>query len=187
MRWEHLFDDLEAQFDALADAELRAELADRERVAVGAVTLTARLAGAVGEYIRIRTVSGVVQSGRLQRVGPDWLLLEPSVDQQILVNARVLTVIEGLDRRTGTAPTGVALRLDLRHMIRGLARDRSPVTVTLVGEGAVEVTGTFDRVGADFAELAQHAAWEPRRAAAVRSVATVPFAAVVSIRSIPLG
>lgn len=111
MRWEQLFDDLEAQFDAFADAELQAELADRQRVAVGAVRLTARLAGALGEYVRIRTVSGVVQAGRLHRVGPDWLLLEPSPGQHLLVNGSRVTVIEGLDRRTGTAPTGVALRL----------------------------------------------------------------------------
>lgn len=187
MRWEQLFDDLEAQFEAFADAELQAELADRERVAVGAVRLIARLAGAVGDHVRIRAVSGAVQVGRLQRVGPDWLLLEPSPGQQLLLPAAVVTVIEGLGRQTGSAPAGLALRLDFRHMIRGLARDRSPVAVTLVGEGGVELTGTFDRVGADFAELAQHAPWEPRRASAVRSVATVPLTAMASVRAMPLG
>ena len=50
-----------------------------------------------------------------------------------------------------------------------------------------EITGTIDRVGADFAEIAVHAAWEPRRAATVRSVVLVPLAAISMIRALPLG
>jgi len=50
-----------------------------------------------------------------------------------------------------------------------------------------EVIGTIDRVGADFIEVAVHAAWEPRRAAAVRSVALVPLDAIVLVRAMPLG
>ncbi len=50
-----------------------------------------------------------------------------------------------------------------------------------------ELTGTIDRVGADFLELAVHAAWEPRRAGSVRSVALVPLSAIVLVRALPLG
>lgn len=185
MRWERLFDDLEARFDALGEADLRAELAERERIAAGGVTLAARLAGARGEFLRIRLISGAQQTGRLGRVGPDWLLLEPAAGQQLLIASSAVTVVEGLDRRTGPAPSGLAMKLDLRYMVRGLARDRTPVSLILAG--GVELTGTFDRIGQDFVELAQHAPWEPRRTAAVRSVATVPLSALVAVRAVPLG
>ena len=186
MRWEQLFDDLEAQFDALEEAELRAELADRERVASGAVTMASRLAGAVGGVVRVRTTGGAVDTGRVVRVGPDWLLLEPAAGAQLLVSAAAVTLVEGLDRHSGPPLAGVLRKLDLRHMIRGLVRDRAPVALRVIGTDT-ELTGTLDRVGADFLELAQHPAWEPRRAAAVRSVATIPLPAVAVVRSMPLG
>jgi hypothetical protein len=50
-----------------------------------------------------------------------------------------------------------------------------------------ELSGTIDRVGADFFELATHAAWEIRRSAAVQGVVLVPLEAVTLVRSAPLG
>jgi hypothetical protein len=44
------------------------------------------------------------------------------------------------------------------------------------------VTGTIDRVGRDFLDLAEHAVDDARRAESVRSVRTVPFGAVVAVR-----
>jgi hypothetical protein len=124
----------------------------------------------------------------------------------VLIAARAVALVEGLTAATALPLSAVALRLDLRHAVRGLARDRSPVVVLVAGgsvggtvsgsTGAAEpvaalsgteISGTIDRVGADFAEIAVHAAWEPRRAATVRSVVLVPLAAVLMIRALPLG
>ena len=74
----------------------------------------------------------------------------------------------------------VESRLTLRSALRGLVRDRSAVQVRLVD--ARMITGTLDRVGADFVELAEHAAAEPRRRADVRDVLVLPLAAIVLIR-----
>ena len=41
---------------------------------------------------------------------------------------------------------------------------------------------TIDRVGADFVEVAEHAAGEPRRRTEVRDVELVPLAAIVAVR-----
>jgi len=201
MRWERLFDDLEARFEELADAAAAAELADRERVAGGAILATQRLSGAIGTTLRVRLAGGPLVIGILQGVGPDWLLLAEGQQRDCLIASAAVIAVEGLTAATGRELSGVALRLDFRRALRGMARDRSPVALALVGwtGGAVghgatagsagpgEIIGTIDRVGADFVEVALHAAWEPRRAGAVRSVALVPLAAIVLVRALPLG
>ena len=192
MRWEQLFNDLDAQFDDLADAQMMAELADRERVALGAVSMRQRIAGAIDRTIRVRTTVGLVVTGRLRKVGPDWLLLQEGVGREALLATAAVTQVEGLSTGSGSPIGGVELRLDLRFVLRGLSRDRSPVAVVVRGGGDptgpyTESTGTIDRIGADFLELAVHAPWEPRRAASVRSVVLIPLAAVVLVRALPLG
>lgn len=187
-----MFADLDGRFEELADAELMAELADRQRAAAGAVQMTQRLAGASGSELRLRFTGGVQVTGVLREVGPDWALLVEGQGREVICALGQATVVEGLTAVTG-APLGpVALRIDLRLALRGIARDRSPVAVFCAGSdsgpgGSTEIPGTIDRLGADFLELAVHAAWEPRRAAAVRSVVLIPLAAVLMVRAMPLG
>jgi hypothetical protein len=91
--------------------------------------------------------------------------------------------VTGLGRLTATAPEEGSLRtrLDLRWAVRAMARDRSAVQVVLADGTAL--SGTVDRVGADFFELAEHAVDEPRRAAAVQGVSAVALAAVAVVRT----
>ena len=201
MRWDRLFADLEARFDELADAEAAAEAADRERVAIGAVSAIQRLSGSIDRELRVRLAGGASVGGVLRTVGPDWLLLTEGQGRDCLVALAAVTAVEGLTASTGPEMTSLAKRLDLRRALRGLARDRSPVAVAMTGwaggsagsgaaygpTGAAELTGTIDRVGADFIEVAVHAAWEPRRAGTVRAVALVPLAGIVLVRALPLG
>jgi hypothetical protein len=56
------------------------------------------------------------------------------------------------------------------------------VAVSLVGDGP-RLVGTIDAVGADHLDLAEHPEGLPRRRENVRTVATVPFAAVVAVES----
>ena len=56
------------------------------------------------------------------------------------------------------------------------------MVVTLAG-GGPRLLGTIDAVGADHLDLAEHLEGLPRRRENVRAVATVPFAAVVTVES----
>ena len=77
---------------------------------------------------------------------------------EVLVPLRSLQAVRGL--RGEAAHPGhegqVGARLDLRHVLRGVARDRSGCLVTLT-DGRT-VSGTIDRVGVDFVDLAEQEA-----------------------------
>jgi hypothetical protein len=181
MRWQHLFADLTAQFDEAEAAAELAESASRARAEVGAVSLAGRLAGSTGAQVRLRCRGAGQQAGLLVDVGPDWLLLVDERGAESVVATRTVTSAEGLGRRTGSGEDDVRPRVqfDLRLVLRATARDRSAVLLTT--DDGVVLTGTIDRVGADFVELAEHPLDEPRRAVAVRAVHAVALAAVAVV------
>lgn len=183
MRWQHLFGDLEAQFEAASDAVERAEDASRARAELGRLRLADRVRGAVGAELVVRCRGAGDVTGRLVDVGPDWLLLRDDGSREVLVATPAVRVVTGLGTRTVVEEAGPArVHLDLRRALRGLARDRAVVQVVLDDAGAL--VGTVDRVGADFLELAEHPADVPRRAADVRRVSAVLLDAVAVVRSL---
>lgn len=186
MRLDALFEDLESQFDALQDGDLYGEVADRIRAETGRITVLDRLRGAVGGVIRVELGRGSPIEGVLARVGKDCLLIESGEYEEWLVPAAALTAVHRLGPWAEPAQGVVAGKLGLAHLLRGVARDRSPVTVFCAGagpDGVVQpVTGTIDRVGADFFELAEHALDAPRRRGEVQNVRLVPTAALVAVR-----
>ena len=185
MRWQQLFADLTAQFDEAEAAAELAESASRARAELGAVSLAGRLAGAVGAEVRLRC-RGVGQlAGVLVDVGPDWLLLVDERGAESVLATAAVTSLTGLGRRTSPAEEDgwPRVRFDLRLVLRATARDRSAVTVRT--DDGVVITGTIDRVGADFVELAEHPAGEPRRAVAVRAVHAIALPAVAVVTRSP--
>lgn len=182
MRWEHLFGDLEAQYDAARDAELAAEVADRTRRELALVRLVDRLRPSIGQPVTLRVCGQGSVEGRLAKVGPDWLLVAENGGRELLVAAHALLAVGGLAAQSaGVGSEGaVAARLTLGYALRGIVRDRSAVALTYV-DGST-AAGTLDRVGADFLELAEHAPGEVRRRNAVLAVRTVPLSAVATVR-----
>jgi len=186
MRWQQLFADLGAQFAEAEAAADRAESASRARVEAGAVRLAERLAGARGHPVVLRCRGAGPVAGTLAEVGVDWLLVEEEAGREALVATAAVLSVSGLGRQTAAPEQGVVrARLDLRRAVRALARDRSTVQVVL-DDGTV-LSGTIDRVGADFLELAAHAPGEPRRAGAGRGVHAAALDGVAVIRTAPPG
>jgi hypothetical protein len=182
MRWDALFADLDAQAEALARAERAAEIDERARSEVAALGLLERLRPAVGAGVRLQCAGALTLSGVLGRVGPNWLLLDEGAGREALVALAALHGVSGLSRLSA-APDSMPIvesRLGLGHVLRGVARDRSPVRICRV-DGSV-VDATIDRVGADFLEAALHPAAEPRRRSEVREVILIPYAALAAIR-----
>jgi hypothetical protein len=183
MRWQALFADLEAQYDAAQAAELAAEVADRTRREAARLRLSDRLAGALGGEVVVEVWGTGAVRGRLASAGVDWLLLEEATGAEVLVPEDAVTSVRGLTAWSQSPDSGgvVAARLDLRYALRGVARGRGGVSVAL-RDGSV-LGGTIDRVGLDFIEVAEHPMGEPRRPRAVVDSRAVRLAAIALLRS----
>lgn len=182
MRWERLFADLQAQVEAVEAAELAGEIVERTRIEVGALRFADRLRGALDQRVVLHCIGADKVAGPLRRVGPDWALLDERVDREALVPLAAVASVAGLGALSRPGEDGpVAAKLDFRYALRGLARDRAGVAVSLL-DGST-LMGTIDRVGADFVEVAEHPSGELRRARAVRQLRTVPLPAIAVVRA----
>jgi hypothetical protein len=179
MRLEALFADLESQFEAMREGDLYGEVAERIRAEVAKITVLDRLRGAVGTVVRVELTHGGPVRGTLSRVGKDCLLLEAERSEEWLIPDTALTAVHGLGPWAESAEGAVAAKLGLAHLLRGIARDRSPVSL-FCGDNIV--TGTIDRVGADFLEIAEHPLDAPRRRSEVSNSRLVPTRALVAVR-----
>lgn len=179
MRWDALFADLESQFDALQEGDLYGEVADRIRTEVGKITVLDRLRGAVDTVVRVELRNAEPVQGLLTRVGKDCLLIEAERSEEWLIPVAALVAVHRLGPWAEPAVGAVAGKLGLAHLLRGIARDRSPVTLFC---GGVPVVGTIDRVGADFLEIAEHPLDAPRRRTEVYNVRLVPTQALCALR-----
>lgn len=179
MRWEELFDDLEAQLGAEERRERDSEVADRTRRERASITLVARLASSVGGHLGLRLLTGARVRGELLDLGQDWLLLRLESGGEAVVPVPALVGVSGLQSRASAAVS--ARRFGLGYALRGLSRDRAHVAVTDVS-GQV-LTGTIDVVGADVLDLAEHARGESRRPGNLTGRQSVPFSALVLVES----
>ncbi|HEV7145710.1 MAG TPA: hypothetical protein VGN48_01795 [Pedococcus sp.] len=188
MRWDGLFDDLEAQWEAQARRELDAEVADRTRRERAAIGLRERLAAELegeqgphdgrGSGIRLSLVDGSGVIGRVDDVGDGWLLVGGSGGSS-LVPFSALVAITGLSKFAATT-VGLSRSFGFGYALRGLSRDRA--LVHIVDRTGSTNTGTIDVVGRDLLELSEHPADLARRPENVTARRLVPFAAVAAVR-----
>lgn len=178
VRWDRLFEDLEARAAAQSRLELDAEVAERTRLERARVTLGERVAGAGGVLLTLRLRGGTVVRGQVEDSGDGWVLLVEEGGRQLLVPVASVLGISGLGRpRDDTR----ARRFGLGSAVRGVSRDRRAVVVRDVDGGSVH--GTIDSVGADAFDLAEHPSDSPRRPENVRGTRVIPFGAVAMIAS----
>lgn len=180
MRWDDLFADLEGQLAQAEAAELAGEVADRTRREEALLRITDRLTPVVGAELTLECWGAGPVSGTLSDVGPDWLLLAERGRREVLVAQQAVLSVVGATSHSEPTVSQVWRALDLLWALRGLARSRTAVQVVL--RDGTSRTGTLDRVGADYAELADHPAGEQRRGAVVRQVVLLPTTAISVVR-----
>lgn len=176
-RWEHLFEDLEAQLAAQERLDTEAETAERTRRERALVSWIDRLAAHEGS-VTVAASGGQRITGRVSDIGTDWVLLETTDGGEMLIPLSAVRTVEGL--RARARPGGSARRFGLGSALRVLARDRA--VVEIVDREGGRHTGTIDVVLADAAEVALHHADEPRRAGNVQARVLIPYAALAAVR-----
>jgi hypothetical protein len=188
MRWNALFEDMEAQLAEAETLAFESEVSERSRADLALVGLPDRLRGSLGGAIGVHLVSGSTFTGTLSHVGAESLVVE-EVTHQVLVPFTAVSHYSGIGRIAVSEPSTARSRVGLASALRGLARDRAPLTVILAkGEsGEQRLPGVIDRVGRDFVDLAVTPPGEARRASGILDVATVPFGALRALRSIRSG
>lgn len=187
MRWSRFFDDLEAQLAMQGQAELAADAAEHTRAARSQTALVERLVASGTARLTLTVRGSARLSGVLSEVGPDWCVLRtdvlgPERRQDVLVRLPAVLGVTGLPVRVDQREGAGQRRFSLGSALRALSRDRSVLRLTDIDGG--HLTGTIDRVGGDYLDLADHAADLPRRAGAVRSWHSVPIWALGTVRQI---
>jgi hypothetical protein len=178
-RAERLLGDMGGELESAEAVELALETADRTRGEYGRVRLSDRLAAHLGARLAVTTAELGVLVGDLSDVGADWIELRAPGRRHILALAQLL-IVDGLahsTRNPGSEGKVEGAR-GVRSALRGLAQGRAPVELTL--RGGTSVTGTIDRGGSDFLELAEHPLGAPRRGREVRQVRSIALAALVA-------
>lgn len=195
MRWDRLFDDLQAQMDAEGQRELDLEVSDRTRRERAQVGMHERFIAHRGLRVELRLAAGVLVSGNVADAGSDWLLLDdPGRRGSVgdgdglaplgasLVPFGAIVTITGLGTRAaGGQGVVTAKRFGLGYALRGLSRDRSVVSLTDISGSMT--TGTIDAVGVDALDLSEHPADVARRAANVTARRVIPFSAIIVVRN----
>src|SRR5690242_4916541 len=108
VRWERMFADLEAQYDAADAGALSGEIADRSRRELALVTVADRLRAAAGP-VTVGLPGHPSVTGCVAGLGADWLLLADGPQEVLVVNAAVLWV-RGLPLQSETERSTLAAR-----------------------------------------------------------------------------
>ncbi|WP_307425609.1 hypothetical protein [Pseudarthrobacter defluvii] len=183
MRWDALFNDMESQFAEADRLALDSEINERTRAELVGLPLEHRLRAAVGYRIGVHLLCGESAHGELRHAGADALVLDEDQHQVLIPYAAAARYV-GLGRHALPENSPVRRSIGLAHSLRGLARDRTELSVTLGGgAAAVRLSGVIDRVGRDYIDLASVSPGEARRSQSVSQVSAIPFTALAMIRS----
>ncbi len=178
MRWEALFADLEAQFEAEAARDKASEIQEFVRIERARQTLVQRLARHLGTRVEVQLLGAERLGGLLSSLGKDWLMLRHGGTEE-LVPFQALACWSGRD--AGRNPEPGERRVGFSQALRVLVRDRARVAVGGT-DGQQLASGTLDQVGQDFVEVALHERDEFRRGPAVHGRFVIPFSAVARVR-----
>ncbi|MBW3086799.1 hypothetical protein KEM60_03028 [Austwickia sp. TVS 96-490-7B] len=178
MRWDRLFEDLDAQWDADQQRQRHAEVADRTRRERALITLTDRLA-AQQDPIEILLRSGRRLTGRLADLGSDFVVIADGPRRRLIPTSAIVQYDGLTGQAAGPKQVRAIRRYTWGYALRALARDRA--TIMIDDAAGRTLTGTIDAVGADFVDIVEHPADVSGRQREIRGRRTLPTTAVMCL------
>lgn len=178
MRWEALFDDLEAQWSARQAEQLEAEVADAFEVELARMQFADRLRASVGSHVQLRILGEEQVRIEVGRVGLDWLSGR-SGGRSLLIPLSAVLSGDGLPHRAQPETSPFRRRLGIAGPLRALARSRARVSVQ--GLAGPLGRGLIVQVSADHFDLALGDAQGLGTGRGQRR--SIPMAGLVSVRS----
>jgi len=168
VRWDDLFVDLQAQWEAELRAEDDAQIRELAEAEAAGTRFSDRLRSRRGAAITLRLVDASDRVGLVSDVAPEWVLLAEG-ERRHLVPVAAIALAWPLGG-AAPAPGAVERRLGLGHVLRALGNEGQEVVVrTLGGDHA----GLLARVGSDHLDIAARA-----------GVLSIPWSALLTVSSV---
>jgi len=149
VRWDALFADLQAQWEAEVRAEGDAEIRELAEAEAAGTAFADRLRARRGTAITVRLPDGSDRAGVVTDAAPEWVVLAEG-ERRHLVPISAIAIAWPL---AGAAPAAgrVERGLGLGHVLRALANEGQEVVVRTHGG---DHAGLLVRVGADHLDVA---------------------------------
>lgn len=148
MRWDDLFADLQAQFDAAAAQDVTLEVAELAEAEIAGTTIADRWRARRGQTLQMRLRDGSDREGVVADAAQEWVVLARGIRRSLIPRAAVV-----LAQPLGPSAPGasaVERALSLGHVLRALAQEHLEVLVhTMAGA----YRGRLVRVGADHCDV----------------------------------
>lgn len=174
MRWDSLFDDLEAQMAEQDRAQMRDEISENIRIERSTAELIHTLSRFQGQELTIHLSGESEVRATLGPIAVDYLCLESESTQWVITN-RVIQSISlpskngaGIDRRRQIKS------IRFSSVIRSLLRDRSRCQV-YGHDGRALAEGTLAQVAKDYLMIAVHPRDEFARAGDISGRLLIPL------------
>lgn len=148
MRWEQLFEELEAEFLAASRREAEADIADMVHAEAATIPFASRIRHRVGHPLSVRLRSGRTRHGVVREANHVWVMLHDG-SRGVLIPHTAVSFAWPL---AGAAPAqeGIATRITLGYVLRRLASSGVDLLVSTDGG---EMRGRLALVGADYCDL----------------------------------
>lgn len=177
MRWESLFDDLEAQLEGEVTAQFRDDVAQNIRSEMATERIADRLPTLTGTRLRIHLGAQIDILGTLGPVGVDYFCFATDQADWIISLSSVLSFSFPSDQRCRRYDSEKYSTTKLTTLLRGVMRDR--LRIQLFGvDAAVLGEGILQQVAHDFLVLLSHPRDEFARETSISQQMLVPLNAL---------
>lgn len=185
MRWDSLFDDLEAQLAEQSRAQLRDEIAENVRAERATAELLPTLMRFHGRELCLRLAGGTELRAKLGPCAADYICLETEQAQWVVRSAAVesFSLPQGRVTAAGQRAPGSAVKFST--VLRGMLRDRARCHVFSRAGGSL-AEGTLTQVARDFLVILVHPRDEFARAKQASSQLLIPLDAIGWVEAINL-